>query len=127
MDIALIEDEPDCYENYEALLLDRGHNVTVYQYADDAIVGLEEIAKDDVVVLDLMMQLGSLIQPDEGEETGIAIYRRLRKLSLTQPILVLTARSEAELLHNFKSDEKCHYVVKPISDLGEFYAAIEKW
>jgi DNA-binding response OmpR family regulator len=128
MNIALIEDDPACSENYGSLLEDRGHKVTVYEEADDAVNALHDIAKTDLVILDLMMRLGSIIKPDEGEETGIGIYLRLRNLTKDLRILVLTARTyTAEMTAVFASDKKCRYVEKPVSDLRKFYSLVEEW
>ena len=80
MKIALIEDEPECFETFSTLLEDHSHEVKTFIEADEVIEHINEIVKSDLVILDLMIQLGTVIDPNEGPETGIAIYKRLRKI-----------------------------------------------
>ena len=127
MDIVLIEDEPDCSETYEVLLSDRGHSVTIFSEADDVVEQLENISKADLVILDLMIQLGTKLSADEAPETGIAIYYRLRKLNPKLKIVVLTARSKSEVIEYFLGDKYARFNVKPVSDLDEFYETVEHW
>lgn len=127
MNIVLIEDEPDCSETYEVLLADRGHSVTVFSEADDVVEQLDSIAKADLVILDLMIQLGTKLTADEAPETGIAIYYRLRKLNAKLKIVVLTARSRSEVIEYFSGDNFVRFNVKPVSDLDEFYETVEHW
>ncbi len=127
MKITLIEDEPDCYENYQVMLEEHGHEVKVYKEADNVINDLGVICESDVIILDLMIRLGTKISPDEASETGTAIYRRIRKMAPDVPILLLTARSRSDIWHDFKNDKKVKYLGKPVTDLEKFYEAIEIW
>ncbi len=125
MRISLIEDEPDCYEGLQELLSSRKHSVKVYEDADDVVDHMDEIAKSDVVVLDLMMQLGLKIKPSEAPETGIAIYKRLRKLNDRVRVIVMTARLKADVWSEFQADPNAYYIGKPVSLLDELYRMIE--
>lgn len=127
MDIMLIEDEPDCYENYQVLLEERNHDVKVYSDADNVINELNNICKADVIILDLMIQLGTFIKPNEATETGIAIYKRIRKINSNIPIVVLTARSRSDVWDHFKNDKNARYLAKPVSDLDKFFKIITDW
>ena len=125
MNIALIEDEPDCYEPYSELLKARGHTVTIYSEADDVVDSLEKIVKSDVIILDLMIQLGTKVRPEEASETGIALYRRIRKIAIAVPIVVITARVKKEVWPDFQSDVRVSFLAKPINNLETFYSTIE--
>jgi DNA-binding NtrC family response regulator len=127
MKISLIEDEPDCYEPYQILLEDRGHEVKVFDEADKVISQLDFICKSDVIILDLMMQLGTEIKSVEAAETGTAIYKRIRKVSNNTPIVVLTAKLQSDVWKDFQDDKKVKYLGKPVSDLEVFYKTIEEW
>jgi len=126
MNITLIEDDPDCYESFRELLEARGHVVKLYEEADSAVRDIVSIAASDVVVLDLMIQLGSKIMPDEARETGIAIYKRIRRIDNKVRIVVITARSKADIWDAFKDDPKVAFMEKPMSDVEEFYRTIEE-
>jgi DNA-binding NtrC family response regulator len=127
MNIVLIEDDPDCFVNYEVFLKERQHNVKTYIEADDVVKDIEQIVKSDVVILDLMIQLGTEIKPEEADETGIAIYKRLRVLSSNLRIVVLTARSKADVWRYFSNDKNVRFIAKPISNIDSFYETIERW
>lgn len=128
MKIALIEDEPDCYENYEIVLRRNfNHDVKVYYDADAVIDELDEICDCDLIILDLMIQLGTKIRPDEAQETGIAIYKRIRKKSTQIPIIIITAISFSDIVELFKNDKKLKYLGKPLSDHRALNNAITEW
>ena len=127
MKIVLIEDDPDCYENYQVFLEERGHEVTVYSEADTVIQEFNLICKADVIILDLMIQLGTKINPNEATETGTAIYKRIRKVAPDVPIVVLTARSRSDVWDDFQNDKQVKYLGKPVSDLEKFHKTIADW
>lgn len=127
MKIALIEDEADCYEVYKTFLENAGHKVHVYEEADNVVENLDSIARNDIVILDLMLQLGSVIQPNEANETGTAIYKRLRNINSTLPIVIVTARLKHDIWNDFKGDDFVKYIEKPISDLDEFISIVTNW
>ncbi len=127
MQIVLIEDEPDCFESYQVLLESRGHKVTLYQEADSVVENLSSVCKADVIILDLMIQLGKKIAANEATETGTALYKRIRKESTAVPVVVLTARSRSDIWGDFDKDARAKYLGKPVSDLDSFYRAAEEW
>jgi CheY-like chemotaxis protein len=127
MNISLIEDEAECYENYIPLLKDRGHTVELYIDADDVVKNLETICKSDIVLLDLMLQLGTIIDYKEAPETGIAIYHRIRTLSKDIPILIVSARIKSDVWDNFNADGRTSYIEKPVNNLKYFFEQIEQW
>lgn len=126
MNISLIEDDPDCGEDFRIMLGCRGHLVEVYDAADDVVSSIAKIVESDIVLLDLMMQLGTAIRPSEAQETGIAIYKRLRKVSDRVPILVVSARSKSEVWGDFEGDPFVGYLGKPVKDVTELLGAISE-
>jgi len=127
MNISIIEDDPDCSENYVEFLEARGHKLTVYNNADSVIDNIDKICRSEVIILDLMMQLGTKIRPSEADETGTAIYKRIRLINKDIPIVIITAKSYADIRSDFSSDKKSCYLGKPIRDLEMLYEAVEKW
>ena len=126
MKIALIEDEPDCYETFTQMLEDRGHEVLVYTRADDAVEALKTICKCDLIILDLMMRLGTKIDPSEGDETGTALYKRIRKLAPTVCVMVVTAKFKGEWWwKDFSKDKNVSYLGKPLTDFEWFHQSIQ--
>jgi CheY-like chemotaxis protein len=113
MKILFIEDNPEFSKYLSILLESYGHNVELCDNADQAVGMLDRLCEFNLVVLDLMMILGSIIRPDEGKETGIALYKRIRKLNMKIAILVLTAQDKADIWEDFKTDPKVAYHHKP--------------
>lgn len=126
MKISLIEDEPDCSDDFSIILRSVGHEVFVYNDADSAVIALEKICSSEVLILDLMMQLGNMVKTEEGLETGIALYKRIRKVAPKLPILVITARSKPEIWDDFSADNKVQYLGKPVASKATLVEAIER-
>jgi CheY-like chemotaxis protein len=87
---------------------------------------MNAVCASDVIILDLMMRLGSKINPAEAGETGTALYKRIRTFAPNIPVVVLTARSKSEVWDDFAGDNHACYLGKPVSDTEEFYDVIEK-
>ena len=125
MKIAFIEDDPICYNTIQPLLEDRGHEVLLYKKADNAVDAIETISKCGVIILDLMMRLGTKIAPDEANETGIALYKRIRVYAPTVRVVVLTAKSKNGVWNEFEGDKNAFYVEKPVSDFEQFINVVK--
>jgi CheY-like chemotaxis protein len=128
MNILFIEDIPEFAKEIRDLLQDHGHNVTIIDGADAAVEEIPKLSKYDLVILDLMLMLGTKIQQDEGDETGIAIYKRMRAASRDKPILVLTALSKDLVWGSFRDDKHMKFFQKPITaDTTVFIRNVEDW
>lgn len=126
MKILFIEDNPEFSSIVADLLRDAGHVVEIVSSADDAITILARHQEFDLVILDIMMMLGSRIKESEASETGIAIYKRLRKLNNNIRVLVLTALSKKDIWSEFNNDPLAKYFGKPIpKDTSRFLAIIK--
>jgi CheY-like chemotaxis protein len=128
MKILFIEDVPEFSEIVTEILSTRGHSVTLIDNADDAIRAVPRASDWELVILDLMMRLGSLIPPGEVKETGIAIYRRLRSTHKDLNILILTALAKPDVWDNFTDDPHTRYFQKPLyPDKTLFFQNVEVW
>lgn len=127
MRILFIEDNPDFSSIVSALLRDEGHKVIEINNADAAVKAIEaDTSNFDIVILDIMMMLGSIINENEAPETGIAIYKRLRKTNKSIRVLVLTALSKKDIWRHFVADSNVQYFGKPIpSDTKKFLDIVE--
>ncbi len=113
MNILFIEDNPEFASAITTLLIDRGHNVTLCDNADDAVQAIPTLEKYRVIILDIMMMLGSVVQSSEGRETGIAIYKRIRKVNPKIRIVVLTAQNKMDIWADFQQDTNVLFHHKP--------------
>ncbi|WP_445370169.1 response regulator [Methylomonas sp. HW2-6] len=127
MRILFIEDNPDFLSIVSALLRDEKHKVVEINNADDAVKAVEnDTSNFDLVILDIMMMLGTIINENEAPETGIAIYKRLRKRNKSIRVLVLTALSKKDIWRHFETDNNVTYFGKPIpSDTKKFLDIVE--
>jgi len=81
--IVLVEDEPGIRENYVDALRKQNYEVTSYENKHDAMLAFKS-GLPDLVLLDIGL--------GDDAEAGFDMCRELRHLSLTLPIIFLTAR-----------------------------------
>ena len=81
--IVLVEDEPGIRENYADALRKHNYEVTSYENKHDAMLAFKS-GLPDLVLLDIGL--------GDDAEAGFDMCRELRHLSLTLPIIFLTAR-----------------------------------
>lgn len=126
MRILFIEDNPEFLSYVSALLRNEGHKVVEVDNADDAVEAIKDVASYDLVILDIMLMLGSIITADEANETGVAIYKRIRKIDKNVRVLVLSARGKGDIWQCFDGDERVTYHGKPIpSNYSKFLKTLE--
>lgn len=128
MNILFIDDHPEFLREMADQLEDNGHTVKRCLQADDAVRELGQIAEYQVVVLDIMMRLGSLIAPDEAAETGIAIYKRVRRVAAELPVLVVSALSKDRFWQQcgFGKDPRAVYFAKPLGADDKIAQLVER-
>ena len=121
MRILFIEDNPEFLGYVSELLRTEGHEVIEVDNADAAVNAIKDVSSYDLVILDIMLMLGSIINQNEANETGIAIYKRIRKIDKNIRILVLSARGKGDIWDFFCDDLNATYHGKPIpSDYQKF-------
>lgn len=115
MKILFIEDNVDFAEPATEVFESLGYSVTVVDSADEfAALSKEELATFSIFVIDVMLRLGHLLKSEEAPETGIAIFRRIRKFLPKAPVLFLTALQRTDVSSMAKLDERTAYHGKPI-------------
>lgn len=126
MRILFIDDNPEFLGYVSEILRNEGHEVVEIDSANDAIYAIKNIAKYDLVILDIMIMLGDIIDPEEANETGTAIYKRIRKNNSKIRILVLSALGKQDIWNAFNSDSNVSYYGKPIpSNIQSFLKTVE--
>jgi CheY-like chemotaxis protein len=125
MNILFIEDNPEFSKIVRTLLEARGHTVKLCDNADDTVDELKNLNNYKIVLLDIMMMLGTKIGSEEAKETGIAIYKRLRKINSKIPIVVLTAQIKENIWSEFGADPKATYHFKP-PQMDKLYEQVEQ-
>ena len=90
-----------------------GHDVQRLHSADEALQEIEQIAAADLLILDVMMPPGGPDPTTSGGRTaGMAVYRQLRKVNKSLPVLALTASSDKDVFIVFQQDPRTTVVPK---------------
>ena len=128
MNILFIDDHPEFLKEMADQLEDHGHTVKRCLRADDAVGELDRINDYDLIILDIMMRLGTMIRPEEAPETGIAIYKRLRRLAAKLPVLVVSALAKDRFWQQsgFAQDPHAAYFGKPLGSDERIYTLVER-
>jgi CheY-like chemotaxis protein len=92
----------------------RGHKVERVPSVDEATKRVKQIARSDLVVLDLIMpgftDPGSDVVSDGMRSTGMVIFQALRRLRNDLPIIVFTANQDPGLVDVIASDRFAKYI-----------------
>ena len=87
----------------------RGHDVSRYKSASEALGDLDKISDASLVILDIIMERPENLPTQNiggGQSTGMVIYRELRSRKPELPILVLSATQDSHLVKMFLNDKK---------------------
>jgi CheY-like chemotaxis protein len=115
MEILFIEDNVDFAEPATEVFESLGYSVTVVDSADEfAVLTTEQLSNFNIFVIDVMLRLGHVLKSEEAPETGIAIFRRIRKILPKAPVLFLTALQRTDVSSMAKLDERTAHHGKPI-------------
>jgi len=105
--ILVVEDDEAIRHMEERILSSAGYEVTLAEDIVNARQRLAQMSHVDAVVLDVMMPGAS----------GLDFARELRKEHSTQslPVIMVTARSEADAMRQGFDAGATHYLAKPFS------------
>ena len=116
MRILFVEDNPDFSSSIMRLLRSK-HDVDLVDDADEFCRLYQgRVREYDLIILDLMMPRGVFIEPSEGDETGIAIFHRIRAESTDIPILLLSALASDVLPPDIRESNITKILRKPVVD-----------
>lgn len=114
--ILLIDDEEAPNVFYVRALERAGFRVERRTSVDDALdFARGAIQKLALVILDVMMPFGrsySAEDADDGLRTGVLVYKDIRALSSTVPILVLTVVRNPDILACFEDEPRLKVIRK---------------
>lgn len=112
--ILFVDDEERRTESYVDELRSAGLDVQYISDADEAWAYIEEAyAGLDLIIIDIMMPAGPRfagLDTENGLQTGIRLYEKVRRLSATLPVAFLT--NVAEDAAGLRPDPAAHYFVK---------------
>jgi DNA-binding response OmpR family regulator len=113
--LCLVEDDPTIRELLSRRLVRAGYDVDVFADAK-ALLGRATVEPYALFLLDVLL---------DGEPAGLELCRRLRQLSPTVPILIVSALSEPAHRIEGLRDGADDYVTKPF-EMEELLLRIEK-
>jgi CheY-like chemotaxis protein len=110
-------------------LVYRGHDAKRIRSVHEALKNVHAVSGADLVVLDLVMPSGAELGTSaEGHRAGgMAVYKRLREISHSLPIIVYTANQDGGIIDVINSDKSASYVPRWSGpSLGEFIGLINE-
>ena len=102
--VLLVDDENDFLTAYKRRLIRRNVEVSLASSGQEAL-GMVESADFDVIVLDIMMP----------EMSGIETLKRLKAVSPSIPVIILTGHANMEALAQVTGGGAFDYLLKPVS------------
>ncbi|MBI4288716.1 MAG: nucleotide-binding protein [Chloroflexi bacterium] len=106
----------------------RGHDVTRYSSAAQAIQNLPHIRSSRLVILDVIMQWPESFPSGEnasgGRSTGMYIYKELRSRDADLAIIVFSAIQDKDLIAVIAADKKARFLSKYNSHSMEEIASL---
>ena len=118
--VLIIDDEPDMLRLMKVILMNAGFDTATAISGADGLRRLE-IARPDVILLDVMMP----------EADGFVIFEELRSIT-DIPIIFVSAKSEADQTARVLEEGKAEFIAKPfhidelVSRIKRVMAAAEK-
>jgi len=140
--VLFVDDQLSTLEYYISKLKEQGYEVDTAFTGQDALDRIRD-NKYDLIVLDIMMpyhRMEDLLQltdeeilhaPEENVKTGVRIYRELSKSPTRPPIVILSARSEADI-RRISREMECELPAdliclhKGLDDPADILGSIEK-
>lgn len=123
--IAWIEDDTHIIEPVVRPLEEAGYRISKFSNAQAALDAAEEIAKHDLLLLDIIIPQGNP-ELELGRFPGVALLRELQeKRRLAIPVLVLTVVDREEAIEALKKLDVEEVLNKPILS-SELKDAVER-
>lgn len=101
MKILLIDDDRFLTQSLKNSLENRSYETTVFNKAGDFIKNLHTVKEYDLVLLDLMMRKPPDLVVKPKEETGEALFKKIREANKDIPVVIITGKSKDEIETNF--------------------------
>ncbi len=124
MKILIIDDDRFLTKSMERSLTKGGYDITVINKASDIVGNMKKIKDYDLILLDLMMRKPADLDVRPEEETGEALFRSIRKLKKSMPVIIITGKDKDDIKTKF-SKINVQVLIKPFSSRFEdLYEAI---
>ncbi len=108
----------------------RGLDVTRISTAEDALSRIDEIAKADLVILDIIMEKpdGELDESISGDRTtGMRVFTAVRAANPAVPILVFSATNDGDVVNALADAENTEFLSKwSCPSSSDFYAVVDR-
>tara|TARA_S200000501_G_C20794426_1_gene731098 strand:+ start:443 stop:832 length:390 start_codon:yes stop_codon:yes gene_type:complete len=112
--VLLIEDDRFLIDDLRTFIEYEGHECTIFKGPDEVMDHMSDVARFDVVILDIMMSRGKYLQgEDERMETGELLFRRIREVAHDLPIIIISAKNFDDMQIDFAREANVDTVSKP--------------
>jgi CheY-like chemotaxis protein len=126
MRILFIEDEVAAVRGLEAILVANGHEVDIATTGDEAVTWLTR-QDYDLILLDVMIEPGNILNGVPKREGGVELLLRLRRGSLgtlktkaTVPVVAITAVADLDINTALRGGDVVKILQKPIDPADTF-------
>ena len=124
MKILLIDDDKYLTKSCAMSLRAHGHEIDVVNKSKDLANAVSAQQEYELIILDLMMRNSNEFAARQGEETGEAIFRKIRACEPDKKVIIITGKDITEVKTNF-AKQRVAVISKPFSpNFGELHEAI---
>lgn len=115
--ILIIDDDLLLADDLKFIIEDEGHKCVVYKRADEVMSNLERLGKFDIILLDIMMLKGSMMEDDHPDvETGEILYKEIRKKYPAKKIVIISAMDFRKISIDFRQEDNVEILQKPLTE-----------
>ena len=114
--IVICDDEKRSVDSLAEELQASGYIPSIYTKVDEALRFIKEnLDTIELIILDVAMPPGSTFEnenTDEGMQTGVFVYERIRGMAQQLPILIYTNVSDHFIFEKFQDELHCKLLMK---------------
>lgn len=116
--ILLIEDDSYLADDLKYFIEDNDNRCEIYKYADQVMRNLDNLARFDTIILDIMLMRGNLIHDKDPKiETGEILFQEIRKKYPKKKIIIISAKHFRDMHINFSKAADVETIEKPIDEI----------
>ena len=118
--VLVIEDDRFITDDLRFFIEAEGNQCELYTSASEVVENLAEFGKYDLIVLDIMMRKGPLINKiEEDMETGEFLFKMIRRKYPKLRMIIISAKDYGHMKIKFKKEANVDTLRKPANE--QFY------
>jgi len=103
--VLVIEDDRFIIDDLRFFIEEEGNQCELYTRASEVVENLSKLGEYDLIVLDIMMRKGPLIEKvEKGMETGEFLFMMIRKSYPNLRMIIISAKDYGHMKIKFKKE-----------------------